>query len=138
MFDVLGAINWLAVVLGWIAFTVLGGLWFAVLFPKAYNTSLGRAADAAPSRAPIFIVGPSLCALVITITTAVFIYALNIGTYPAALQFAVIAGLGYLAANTTNIAINPNFPRPLRYALISGSYNLVGIVIVSLVIVALR
>jgi Protein of unknown function (DUF1761) len=114
---------------------VLGGVWFAVLFPKAYNLSLGRAADAPAVKKTIFMVGPALCSLAITVTTAILI---AIATYTEALLFAIIAGLGYLVANTTNIAINPNFPRPLRYSIISGSYNLIGIVIVSAIFVALK
>ena len=47
-----------------------------------------------------------------------------------------IVGVGYLAANTVTIAINPNFPRPLLYAAISGSYNLVGSLAVSAILLA--
>ena len=38
---------------------------------------------------------------------------------------------------TTTIAINPNFPHPLRYAAISGGYNVIGLVLVSLLTVAI-
>lgn len=138
MFDVLGDINWFAVLLGFLAFVLLGGVWFAGIFPKAYNTSLGRPADAPPVKKALFFVGPPACALLVTIATTVLMYALHINTYGNAILFAVIAGTGYLIANTTNIAINPNFPRPLLYAAISGSYNLVGIMVVSVLVVATR
>jgi hypothetical protein len=46
-------------------------------------------------------------------------------------------GVGYLAANTVTIAINPNFPRPLLYAAISGSYNIVGSLTVSAILLAI-
>ncbi|MEU0482385.1 hypothetical protein ABZ260_24760 [Streptosporangium sp. NPDC006013] len=39
--------------------------------------------------------------------------------------------------NTVTIAINPNFPRPLLYAAISGSYNIVGSLIVSAILLAI-
>jgi hypothetical protein len=138
MFDVLGQLNWIAVLVGWLAFTLLGGVWFTLVVPKAYNISLGRPKDAEPSKAPIFFIGPAACVLVITIATAILMHALNIVTYGDALLFALIAGIGYLVANTTNIAINPNFPRPLLYALLSGVWNLAGIAIVSVLIVAIR
>ncbi len=51
--------------------------------------------------------------------------------------FGLIAGVGYLAANTVTIAINPNFPRPLLYAAISGVHNVLGSVIVSVLLVSL-
>lgn len=138
MFDVLGKINWIPVLVGWLAFTLLGGLWFRLIVPAAYNISLGRPKDAEPSKAPIFFVGPAVCLLFITTATAIFMHALSIETYGKALLFALIAGVGYLVANTTNIAINPNFPRPLLYALLSGVWNLAGITLVSVLIVAFR
>ena len=49
--------------------------------------------------------------------------SLNIESYQDALIFAIIVGLGYLVANTVDIAINPNIPRPLLYGAISGSYH---------------
>ena len=49
-----------------------------------------------------------------------------------------MVGMGYLVANTVNIAINPNIPRPLLYGVISGGYFLAGITIVSIILVAMR
>jgi hypothetical protein len=137
MFDVLGDLNWIGILVGFIAFTVLGGVWFAVLFPKAYNRSLGRDADAKPEGSALFYAGPAITSLVITITSAILIAALNVESYGDALLFGFIVGLGYLTANTVNIAINPNFPRPLFYAAISGAYNIVGSLIVSTILLAI-
>jgi hypothetical protein len=66
------------------------------------------------------------------------INGLLIESYVNALLFGLIVGIGYLVANTVNIAINPNIPRPLLYGAISGAYHLVGIVIVSLILVFMR
>lgn len=65
MFDVLGDVNWAGILVGFLAFAALGGVWFALLFHKAYNRSLGRA-DAKPQPSPLFFAGPPLTALVIT------------------------------------------------------------------------
>ena len=82
--------------------------------------------------------GPAVCALIITITCAVLLYALHIDTYGNALRFALLVGVGYLVTNTVNIAINPNIPRPFFYGLITGSYHLVGMVLVNLILVAMK
>ena len=74
--------------------------------------------------APIFIVGPAVCGLVVAITSAVLIEPLGIDAVGDGLLFGAIVGVGCLFANTVNIAINPNVPRPLFYGLISASYNL--------------
>lgn len=50
----------------------------------------------------------------------------------------MIIGIGYLFANTVNIAINPNIPKPIRYGIISETFHLVGISIVSVVLFAMK
>jgi hypothetical protein len=137
MFDVLGDLDWIGILAGFLAFTLLGGAWFAGLFPAAYNRSLGRDPKAKPDPTPLFFAGPPLTCLVITITTAILMAALKIDTYGDALLLGLITGVGYLTANTVNIAINPNFPRPLLYAAISGGYNIAGSLIVSAILIAL-
>lgn len=138
MFNVLTDIAWVPVLLAFVAYFVLGALWFTLLFPTQYKLSLGRENDAQQKLAPIFIVGPALCSLVITVASAVLLSALRIDSYENALLFAVLIGFGYLFANTVNIAINPNIPRPILYGLISGSYHFVGMLMVSLILVAMK
>lgn len=138
MIEVISDLNWFGVLLAFVPYFFLGALWFTVLFKKQYAISLGRENDQQQNLAPIFIIGPALCTLVITLTSAILLNALNIETYGNALIFAVIVGIGYLVANTFNIAINPNIPRPLLYGAISGAYHLFGIVIVSFILVLMR
>ena len=138
MFNVLADISWLSVLIAFVPYFILGALWFTLLFSRPYKISLGIENDPQQKPAPIFIIGPALCCLVITIASAILIYALKIDSYEDALIFAVIIGVGYLVANTVNIAINPNIPRPLLYGLISGAYHFVGILIVCIVLVAMK
>jgi len=138
MFNVLADISWLSVLIAFVPYFILGALWFTLLFSRKYKISLGIENDPQQKPAPIFIIGPALCCLVITIASAILIYALKIDSYEDALIFAVIIGVGYLVANTVNIAINPNIPRPMLYGLISGAYHFVGILIVCIVLVAMK
>ena len=130
-------LNWISVVAAFIAYFLLGALWFTLFFSKQYKISLGRENETLPNK-PIFIVGPALCSLVITIASAVLISALNISSFSDALKFSLLVGIGYLFANTVNIAINPNIPRPILYGIISGTYHLVGILMVSIILVSMR
>jgi hypothetical protein len=88
--------------------------------------------------APIFIIGPALCVLTITVTTAILMQWLAIDSAISTLAFALLVGIGFLVANTVNIAINPNIPRPLFYSLITGSYHLLGITSVCFILYALN
>lgn len=115
-------INWIAVVLATIASSVLGGLWFTVLFGRAYAVALGRESEPPAKPAPLFIIGPMACQLATTITSALLMRALGIASLVDALLLALVTGLGYLVATMANTAINPNFPRPFLYSAISGPF----------------
>lgn len=140
MFNVLSSINWLAVAAAFVAYFLLGAVWYLGLFPKPYRASLGKEnePDTGQNQQPIYIVGPAVCALIITVTCAVLLRALHVDTYGNALRFALLVGVGYLFTNTVNIAINPNIPRPFFYGLITGSYHLVSMVLVNLILVAMK
>jgi hypothetical protein len=137
MINQVANLNWISVSIAFVVYFILGALWFTLFFSKPYKISLGRDNETLPNKL-IFIIGPAICSLVITVATAILIYTLNIQSLGAALEFALIVGIGYLVANTVNIAINPNIPRPILYGIISGSYHLVGIFIVSAIIVTMK
>ncbi len=136
MISLLANLNWLSVLLAFVVYFVLGALWFTLFFQKQYKISLGKANETLPNQL-IFIIGPALCSFVITVASALLIYALHIQSFNQVLGFSVLVGVGYLFANTVNIAINPNIPRPILYGIISGTYHLIGIFLVSIILVAL-
>ncbi|RPE12589.1 DUF1761 domain-containing protein [Chitinophaga lutea] len=137
MMNQLANLNWVSVLLAFVVYFLLGALWFTLFFSRPYKISLGRENETLPNK-PIFIVGPALCSLVITLATAVLLYALDISGWGDAVAFALLIGIGFLVANTVNIAINPNIPRPILYGVISGSYHLTGILIVSMILTAMK
>ncbi|UPK69489.1 DUF1761 domain-containing protein [Chitinophaga filiformis] len=137
MISQLANLNWISVLVAFAGYFILGALWFTLFFSKQYRTSLGRENETLQNK-PIFIVGPAICSLVITVASAVLIYALNLQSFDDALKFSFLVGIGYLFANTVNIAINPNIPRPILYGIISGTYHLVGISFVSIILVIMK
>lgn len=137
MLHIISDLHWLGVLFAFIAYFLLGALWFTLFFSKPYKMSLGRDNETLPNNI-IFIAGPALCCLMITFASAILINALNIHSFGGALEFSMLIGVGYLFANTVNIAINPNIPRPILYGIISGSYHLVGILLISLILVAMK
>ncbi|MGV3612179.1 MAG: DUF1761 domain-containing protein [Fluviicola sp.] len=138
MIQFISAINWLSVLVALVAYSALGALWFTLLFKKQYAKSLGKENENLQNSAPIFIIGPMICSLLITITCALLIHALGIQTITGSLEFAAIVGIGYLFSNTVNIAINPNMPRPIPYGIISGMFHLVGMLIVCSILVSMK
>lgn len=137
MMSQLTHLNWISVLIAFAAYFFLGALWFTLFFSKQYKISLGRSNETLPNK-PIFIIGPALCTLFVTMTTALLMAALNIESFAGAFEFSLVVGIGYLFANTLNIAINPNMPRPIHYAIISGSYHLLGITLACFILVAMN
>lgn len=138
MINQLANLNWIAVLAAFVAYFLLGALWFTLLFIKPYKIALGRENENLQNNKPIFIVGPALCSLAVVIASAILIYALNIRSFSGALEFSAVVGVGYLFANTINIAINPNIPRPILYGIITGTYHLLGISIANIILVAMK
>jgi hypothetical protein len=137
MFNVLGEINWIAVTLALLACTALGGVWFAALFPKQYATSLGRDPGVKPTMTPLSYGGPMICTLISVLASAVLLKALSVNAIGDAIIFGLIVGAGFLGATMTNVAINPNFPRPLTYARLNAPYFVLTGVLTSTILVAM-
>ena len=136
MFDVLDDINWFAVGLATLACVVLGGVWFAGIFGKQYALALGRDPTQKLQTTPLFFIGPAISSLVVTITTAILLKVLHITRVGDALMLGLIVGVGYLVATMFNVAINPNFPRPLSYAMLNAPYFVLCSLIISAILVA--
>lgn len=137
MLDAISRINWLAVAAATIATTVVGGLWFTVLFGKAYAAALGREYDPKTKPGPIFIFGPLVCTLITTITSALLVKALNLTTVGDGLTFGAIIGFGYSVATMTNIAINPNMPHPFRYSAVNAPFFFLTSLMTGVILVTL-
>jgi hypothetical protein len=131
------SINWLAVGLSSLAQQVLGATWFMGVIPKLYGIALGRTDLAGKKPQPMFIVGPMLCGLVVTVADAVLLKSLHVTAIGDALVFGTIVGVGYLSATVVTVAINPNIPRPLFYGTINAPYFLISSLVTCAILTAM-
>ena len=138
MFSVVPSVSWLAVLAATLASFILGGLWFTVLVGQQYAAALGREYEPKARPAPIFLIGPLFCCLITTVTSAILMSALHIDFLGDALLFGAIVGIGYVVTTMTNIAINPNFPRPFMYAAINAPYFILSNLLTSLILFLVR
>ena len=138
MFTVFSEINWLAVIASTIVFAVLGGLYFSAVVARPYKVALGNENRESPKPGPIFIVGPLVSSLLVVITTAILLRALSVVELGDGIVFGLIVSIGYLVAQTVNIAINPNFPRPLLYTLINAPYFITCTVVAAIILTLWR
>jgi hypothetical protein len=132
-----GQINWIGVLVSTIACTILGGVWFAGLFSKQYALALGINPEKKVVMSTLSYVGPMICVFVTGVTSSFFIQALQITTLSSAALLGSIIGLGFTIPTMVNVAINPNFPHPLRYAVINAPFFMLCSVITSIILVVL-
>lgn len=133
----LSDLPWIAIALAIVASAALGGLYFGVVVARPYLRALGRGAADAPAPTVIAAVGPVVCIAATVLTSAVLVTALDLRGAAEALAFGLVVGVGYLVAMTFQIAINPNFPHPLRYGMLNAPYFLLSSVTSSLLLVLL-
>ena len=138
MFNVLADLNWLSVLLAAIVSFVVAGVWFGLVISKAYLVALGRQDAPAAKPSPLAAVGPLVCVAVTTVTSAVLLEALDVRALADAVVFGLLVGVGYLTAMTFQIAINPNFPRPLYYGVLNAPFFVATSLITAVLVVALR
>lgn len=139
MFDVVGDLNWLAIILATVVYYILGGLWFSqILFGKAWDESIGFDRRNDWKFGPVFYVGPLIGCLLTSIATAILVHALDVRSLGDAVLLGLITGIGYAGAVSGTNAITPTNPRPLLHGIINGAYHLLGIVIVSSIIYSLK
>lgn len=128
-------ISWIATALAVVASVALGGVWFGAVVAKPYLAVLGRtASDELPSGA-VRAVGPVVCIVVTVLTSAVLVAALDLTTAADAVVFGLVVGIGYQLAMTFQIALNPNFPHPIRYGLLNAPFFLASSLVSSLLLV---
>lgn len=134
-FDVLGEVNWLAILVAAIAWFIIGALWYGPLFGKAWMASTGidpRATDERPSA--VIYVFPLLAYLVATVALAMLAEATGSSTLGHGIILGVVVGVGF---GLTLYAVEATFgsrPKPGSWFLISGAYQLIGIVVASVIV----
>jgi hypothetical protein len=138
MFNVLNEMNWLAILITTVVFSILGGIWFTLFFGKSYAYSLGQNYDPKERPKPLFIVGPFICGLVTIMSISILVYTLNISSLKEAIILGLVIGLGIMSSTSVNTAINPNIPRPLLYGLISGGYFTLSSILGSIILYAMK
>jgi hypothetical protein len=138
MFDVLYEINWLAVFLATLAYFVLGAVWFTPLFGKAYDKGIGIQRSPKQKWPAIYYIGPFLSSLAVTVASAILVYSFDLQRMTDAVTLGSIIGVGYLASISLSNAITPNMPRPLLFGAVVGSYHLVGVTLVTLILYGMK
>jgi hypothetical protein len=135
-FEVLGDLNWLAVIVAAIAFFGLGAIWYAPpVFGRAWQRSSGVEMPEGEQPGMAFYIGPFATCLLSTIATAMLAVVTATDTFGEAIVLALVVGLGYAAAVAFVGGIfDPHKPQPQVWFAIFSGYQMVGLIIVATIV----
>jgi len=135
-FDVLGEMNWLAVVVATVAYFALGGLWFSqLLFGKAWQRAMGWEDTDEESFGPEFYIGPFLTCLLSTIAVGMLAVATGSDTLAEGLMLGLVVGIGISGAVLFVTGyFDPKKPEPMVWAAVTAGYHLLGLLIAAAIL----
>jgi uncharacterized membrane protein YeaQ/YmgE (transglycosylase-associated protein family) len=136
-FDVLGELNWLAVLIGAAIYFVLGALWYSpMLFARPWQRSIGWDPERTPPQmSPATYVAPLLAYIVMAIAVGMLAKATGSDDVTDGLILGLVVGVGLSLAHTlVDATFDPNKPEPWVWFAINGSYHTIGLVIVAVIV----
>jgi uncharacterized membrane protein YkvI len=133
----LGAINWLAVLVGAAIYFVLGAVWYSpVLFARPWQAAIGwDESRPQPQTNPLTYAIPAVLYLIAAVATALLAAATATDTLVEGVVLGLITGVGFaLPMVGVEATFDPNKPKPIPWFAITTAYHLIGFVILAVVI----
>ena len=135
--DLLGQLNWLAVIVGAALYFALGELWYAPpVFGRAWERSFGR--DPAATLPQMRIVTYSISAvayLIKAVAVGMLAAATGSDSLEGGVMLGLVVGVTYvLCLTVVNGIFRPYLTRSWVWSAIDGAYHVVGLIIVSVVV----
>lgn len=136
-FELLGELNWLAVIVGAVIYFAIGALWYSpMLLGRPWQRSIGWDPDKTPPQMSVatYLV-PMVAYLVMAIATGMIAKAIGSQGLGDGLMLGVVIGVGYAAAHTlVDATFDPNKPEPWTWFAINASYHALGLIIVAVLV----
>jgi Na+/H+ antiporter NhaA len=138
-FDWLNEVNWLAIVVGAVAWWILGAIWYAPpLFGNAWMRAAGIeiSQEQRPSVATYLV--PLLAYFVATIAAAILARATGSTTFGDGIVLGLVLGVGF---GLTLYWVESTFgqrPRPATWFAITATYQFLGILIATVIVTVWR
>ena len=135
-FEVLGDLNWLAVIVATIVFFAIGGLWYAnAVFGKAWQRAGGFEIPTDQRPGPAYFIGPFITCLLTTIAVAMLAKATATDTVGEGIVLGLITGVGIAGAVIAVTGLfDPQKANPRVWVAISAGYQIVGMLVAAVIL----
>lgn len=138
-FDVLGDLNWIAVIVAGLAYYFLGAIWFMpAVAGKTWMRSIGWDPQAEPPKmtAKTF-VGPLVAYIVAAAALGMIARTAGLTSVGDGLVLGLVAGIGLAGMILYVTAVfDPKSPEPMTWFGVSFAYHFVGILLASVIVAA--
>ncbi|HET6686834.1 MAG TPA: DUF1761 domain-containing protein [Jiangellaceae bacterium] len=138
-FDVLGELNWLAVIVAALAYFVLGALWYAPpVMGKTWMAAGGMEMPADDQRpgAGIYMV-PLAGSILSAVALGMLAEATATDTIGEGFVLGIVVAVGFaLAIALVTATFESNKPKPMVWGAINAGYHALGIIVAGLIIAA--
>jgi hypothetical protein len=133
-FTIFSHINWLAVLVGAVAYFLLGAIWYSFLFKNAWINATGVKMDDPNAKSGVGAI--MTFSFILTFLTAlglaIFITLMGAVTWMAGAKVGAVAGVLFCASAICNSYLYEK--RPLALHIINGGYNVVGCIIAGIIL----
>jgi hypothetical protein len=136
-FDALGDLNWLAVIVGTLAYFVLGALWYSpAVLGKPWMAAAGMdPAEMGEGPGPAIYAAPLIFSFVATIATAMLAEATGSDTLSEGLALGLVVGIGYAATIVGVTAVfESKKPNSAVWGAITAGYHVLGLTLSAIVV----
>ena len=132
--DLFSQVNWLAVLIGALAYFFLGAIWYSALFRNAWIKATGVNANDPNARKGFagIMIASFITILITTIGLALIITRIGPGGWMTGCKIGLIAGVCFSAATICNSYLYEK--RPITLSTINSLYNIVGCVLAGIII----
>jgi Na+/H+ antiporter NhaA len=133
-FDTLSDLNWLAVIVAAVAWWILGAIWYAPpLFGRAWQRSMGLESIEGGPGVSTYVI-PLIAYFIATVALGMIAASTGSSTFGDGIVLGLVVGVGF---GLTLYWVEATFgqrPQPTTWFLITGLYQLIGILIASVIV----
>jgi hypothetical protein len=140
-FDLLGDLDWLAVLVAAIAYFVIGAAWYAPpVFGKAWMAAGGMEMPAEGQRpGPAIFAVPFIGSVLSAIALGMIALASATDTIGEGVVLGLIVGIGFaVAIAMVTATFESNKPKPMVWGAVNAGYHLVGNLVAAILIAAIQ
>jgi len=132
--DLFSQVNWLAVLIGALAYFFLGAIWYSALFRNAWIKATGANMNDPNARKGFagILIASFITILITSIGLALIITRIGPGGWMTGCKIGLIAGVCFSAATICNSYLYEK--RPIALTAINSLYNIVGCVVAGIII----